>query len=98
MKRPFHLAFVVHDLKKAVAFYEGVLGCRIGRRDDRWVDFELFGHQVTAHLRDHPSSVSATSNPGAPLRLRLALGRVALPLRSAGRPRRAPVPRAPNPL
>jgi uncharacterized protein len=48
--RPFHLAFPVHDLAAARAFYGGVLGCREGRSAAEWVDFDLFGHQIVAHL------------------------------------------------
>lgn len=47
---PFHLAFPVHDLEAARAFYAGVLGCALGREDARWIDFDFFGHQITAHL------------------------------------------------
>lgn len=46
----FHLAFPVDDLGAARAFYCGVLGCREGRSSDRWVDFDLYGHQIVAHL------------------------------------------------
>ncbi len=49
--RPFHLAFPVADLEETRAFYSGVLGCTIGRASDTWVDFDLFGHQMSAHLR-----------------------------------------------
>ena len=31
-------------------FYGGVLGCPEGRSADHWVDFDLFGHQIVAHL------------------------------------------------
>jgi extradiol dioxygenase family protein len=48
---PFHLAFPVHDLEKTRAFYRDVLGCAIGRSSETWVDFDLFGHQMSAHLR-----------------------------------------------
>jgi extradiol dioxygenase family protein len=48
--RPFHLAFPVDDLAAAEEFYVGVLGCGKGRASDRWIDFDLFGHQVVAHL------------------------------------------------
>lgn len=47
---PFHLAFPVHDLDAARAFYVGLLGCREGRSARTWVDFDLFGHQIVAHL------------------------------------------------
>ncbi len=48
----FHLAFPVHNLEAARAFYGGVLGCAEGRSSDRWIDFDLFGHQIVAHLHD----------------------------------------------
>ncbi|RYD50064.1 MAG: glyoxalase [Sphingomonadales bacterium] len=48
--RPFHLAFPVHDLAATRAFYGGVLGCPEGRSSDQWIDFDLFGHQIVAHL------------------------------------------------
>lgn len=50
MTPPFHLAFPVHDLSAARAFYGGLLGCREGRSSDHWVDFDFYGHQVVAHL------------------------------------------------
>lgn len=58
--RPFHIAFPVHDLAAARAFYCGVLGCKEGRSDDHWVDFDLFGHQIVAHLDTaaRPSGIS----------------------------------------
>ena len=46
----FHLAFPVHDLAEARRFYGGVLGCPEGRSSDEWVDFDLHGHQIVAHL------------------------------------------------
>jgi extradiol dioxygenase family protein len=52
MKNLFHLAFPVHDLAAAREFYGGVLGCDEGRSSERWVDFNLFGHQIVAHLAD----------------------------------------------
>jgi extradiol dioxygenase family protein len=47
---PFHLAFPVHDLAAARAFYGGLLGCPEGRSSERWIDFDFFGHQIVAHL------------------------------------------------
>ena len=47
---PFHLAFPVHDLDAARAFYGGLLGCPEGRSDARWIDYDFFGHQIVAHL------------------------------------------------
>ncbi len=48
--RPFHLAFPVHDLAAARAFWGGVIGCREGRSSDEWIDFDFYGHQIVAHL------------------------------------------------
>ena len=51
MTRPlFHVAFPVDDLDAARAFYGGLLGCPEGRSSDRWIDFNLRGHQIVAHL------------------------------------------------
>lgn len=57
---PFHLAFPVRDLEETRAFYRDVLGCAIGRSSDTWVDFDLFGHQMSAHLR--PQAVAAANS------------------------------------
>ena len=45
----FHLAFPVNNLKSAKIFYTKILGCKIGRESLKWVDFNLFGHQIVAH-------------------------------------------------
>lgn len=47
---PFHLAIPVHDLEAARGFYGELLSCPEGRSDEAWVDFDLAGHQVVAHL------------------------------------------------
>ena len=47
---PFHLAFAVDDLAAARAFYGGLLQCSEGRSSDEWIDFNLHGHQIVAHL------------------------------------------------
>ena len=52
MKTPFHLAFPVRDLEETRRFYGELLGCRIGRSADRWVDFDFWGHQLSAHLTE----------------------------------------------
>jgi uncharacterized protein len=59
MDTVFHLAFPVHDLAAARAFYGGLLGCREGRSSDTWVDFDLYGHQVVAHLAPERCGVVA---------------------------------------
>ncbi|AUW57448.1 glyoxalase [Sphingobium sp. SCG-1] len=60
--RPFHLAFPVHSLEEAREFYGTVLDCAEGRSSEEWIDFNLFGHQIVAHLA--PRGVgSAHHNP-----------------------------------
>lgn len=62
MSRPrFHLAFPVTDLSAARRFYTGILGCTTGREDTRWIDFDFYGHQITAHLCERMPEVS--TNP-----------------------------------
>ena len=68
--RPFHLAFPVTDLNTTRSFYKDVLQCNIGRSSDKWIDFDMFGHQVVAHLveeNDHPAtnSVDGDSVPAS---------------------------------
>ena len=47
---PFHLAFPVTNLAEARLFYGEHLGCSEGRSSEKWVDFNLYGHQIVAHL------------------------------------------------
>jgi extradiol dioxygenase family protein len=49
MTRPFHFAFIVKDLESTRRFYGATLGCREGRSTETWVDFDFFGHQISAH-------------------------------------------------
>src|SRR5437868_9549572 len=58
---PFHLAFPVDDLAAARGFYGGLLGCREGRSADEWVDFDLYGHQIVAHLAPESTRRRATN-------------------------------------
>lgn len=60
MSALFHLAFPVHDLAAARAFYGGLLGCPEGRSSESWVDFDLYGHQIVAHLA--PEQCKTTSH------------------------------------
>jgi extradiol dioxygenase family protein len=65
---PFHLAFPVDDLAAARAFYGGLLGCPEGRSSDEWIDFDLYGHQIVAHLApprgaDHHNPVDGHDVP-----------------------------------
>src|SRR5215213_2551060 len=58
---PFHLAFPVDDLAAARRFYGGLLGCPEGRSADHWVDFDLRGHQIVAHLAPEAVRARATN-------------------------------------
>ena len=64
--RPFHLAFPVHDIAAARAFWGGVMGCREGRSAPEWIDFDFYGHQIVVHLvagAAAPAAPDAGSNP-----------------------------------
>ena len=63
MDHLFHLAFPVHDLSAARRFYGDILGCREGRSSDTWVDFDLYGHQIVAHLSSDSDRAIHTHNP-----------------------------------
>lgn len=58
---PFHLAFAVTDIAETEDFFVSLLGCRVGRRADRWIDFDFFGHQLSAHLVDGDLSAAETN-------------------------------------
>lgn len=58
---PFHLAFPVHDLDAARHFYGELLGCDEGRSSETWIDFNLGGHQIVAHLDPDMARDSATN-------------------------------------
>lgn len=47
---PFHIAFPVHDIAAARAFWGELMGCSEGRSAAHWVDFDFYGHQIVAHL------------------------------------------------
>jgi hypothetical protein len=58
----FHFAFAVDDLARAREFYGGLLGCPEGRSADTWVDFDLRGHQIVAHLAPPRERADVASN------------------------------------
>jgi len=67
---PFHLAFPVTDLSLAREFYGSLLGCAEGRSSDKWVDFDLYGHQIVAHLApaEGSAATSAVDGKAVPVR------------------------------
>ena len=64
MAPPFHLAFPVRDLEASRKFYGELLGCSEGRSSDHWIDFDMFGHQVVAHLKPSSETEKTASQPG----------------------------------
>jgi extradiol dioxygenase family protein len=61
---PFHLAFPVADIEAARRFYTEILGCRVGRENTRWIDFDFRGHQITAHLSSPVEPVATNTVDG----------------------------------
>ncbi len=59
--QPFHLAFPVSDLEESRSFYADLLGCPTGRESKEWIDFNLYGHQIVAHLAP-PENTAATNS------------------------------------
>ncbi len=67
---PFHYAFLVTDLDATRRFYLGMLGCAEGRYSETWVDFDFFGHQLSAHLGNpllDPASVGLVDGKEVPM-------------------------------
>ncbi|MEL7499755.1 MAG: VOC family protein [Planctomycetota bacterium] len=49
----FHFAFKVKDIESTKDFYVGILGCEEGRSTESWIDFDFFGHQLSAHVSEN---------------------------------------------
>lgn len=62
MKNPFHLAFPVKSIEETRQFYVDLLGCTIGRSAERWIDFDFWGHQLSAHLTENGDSEAPTNH------------------------------------
>ncbi len=50
MNTTFHFAFKVKDIKSTKDFYIKILGCSSGRETKDWIDFDFYGHQLSAHV------------------------------------------------
>ncbi|MCE3231960.1 MAG: putative dioxygenase of extradiol dioxygenase family protein [Rickettsiaceae bacterium] len=67
----FHLAIPVADLNEAKKFYTDILGCKVGRTAEKWVDIDFFGHQVSMHLCPEaakPASANEVDGDDVPVR------------------------------
>lgn len=68
---PFHLAFPVRDIASTRAFYGELLGCPEGRVAESWIDFDLHGHQISAHvapLACRAATTNEVDGDGVPVR------------------------------
>ena len=53
MSNPFHLAVPAGDLAVAKNFYEKILGCKLGNKEDgKWIDVDFWGNELTLHKTD----------------------------------------------
>ncbi|MCH7402618.1 VOC family protein [Belliella kenyensis] len=59
--KPFHLAFPINDIEETRKFYADLLGCEIGRSTDKWIDFNFFGHQLSAHVKPEELAEAKTN-------------------------------------
>lgn len=59
--RPFHLAIPVTDLASTRRFYVETLGCGVGRETDTWIDFDFYGHQLSAHVKPEETTPAKTN-------------------------------------
>ena len=59
--RPFHIAFPVTDLEETRNFYVEILGCNVGRSALNWIDFDMYGHQLSAHLTPKVTQIEHTN-------------------------------------
>jgi extradiol dioxygenase family protein len=53
----FHFAFKVKDLESTRKFYVDLLGCEEGRSTETWIDFNFFGHQLSAHVSPNSAAL-----------------------------------------
>ncbi len=61
MTTPFHLAFPVLEIESTRRFYVDLLGCRVGRMSERWIDFNLGGNQISAHVVENGEGLCTTN-------------------------------------
>lgn len=48
----FHYAFKVKDIDSTRHFYVDILNCIEGRSTESWIDFNLYGNQMSAHVSE----------------------------------------------
>jgi uncharacterized protein len=62
MNPPFHLAFPITDIQTTRKFYEELLQCKVGRSAETWIDFDFYGHQLSAHVEPQEAEKTATNH------------------------------------
>lgn len=65
----FHMAFRIDEIESTRRFYGELLQCRQGRESARWIDFDFFGNQISAHLGPRPEHVLETMVDNTPVPL-----------------------------
>ena len=69
--QPFHLAFSVNNIAETEKFFVDVIGCSIGRQSKNWIDFNFYGHQISAHINPGKNTRTHTNiidNDNIPVR------------------------------
>ena len=53
----------MRDIESTRRFYVDVIGCTQGREAPRWIDFDFFGHQISAQVVEEPFLSTVATNP-----------------------------------
>ncbi len=56
--QPFHLAIPINNIEETQKFYTNILQCKVGRSTDQWIDFDFFGHQLSAHVKPEETTIT----------------------------------------
>lgn len=64
---PFHLAVQVRDIDEARDFYGIKMGFAEGRSSEKWIDFNMFGHQFVTHLNPKLGKAGKVTNISNPV-------------------------------
>ena len=52
----------MYNLNETKLWYTKYLGCEIGRESSKWIDFNFYGHQISAHLISKEKNNVITTN------------------------------------
>lgn len=68
---PFHVAISVNKIAATEKKFVDIIGCSIDRQSENWIDFNFFGHQISAHLNPEINTITPTNivdNDNIPVR------------------------------